>query len=119
MNYCNPPFKHAAAFCFRAVEIAKKTGSKTIIICPATVRSVWRYELHKTGAVHGVIFLRSGIKFEGYEKEMPMPLNLLLIGTPKKLDEVPVFFWDVLDNENRLKPSTENSRAPNLSCIGW
>lgn len=120
MNYVNPPFKHTAAFCFRAIEQAKNKGAKTVVICPATIRSVWRYELHKTGCVHAVIFLRSGIKFDGYEKEMPLPLNLLLIGQPRKQDgKVPVFFWDPIKNDKRLKPSTFHSDPPDLTKIGW
>lgn len=119
MNYVNPPFRHTAAFCFRAVEMAKNKDAKTVVICPATMRSVWRYELHKTGAVHAYVFLRSGIKFDGYSKEMPLPLNLILIGKPRKQKEVPCFFWDVTDKETRLKPSIYNKDAPNLETIGW
>lgn len=120
MNYVNPPFKHTAAFCFRAIEMAKKKGAKSVVICPATVRSVWRYELHKTGCVHAVIFLRSGIKFDGYEKEMPLPMNLLLIGQPRAQSaQVPVFFWDPIENDKRLKPTTTHSNPPELTKIGW
>lgn len=119
MNYVNPPFKHTAAFCFRAAELAIEKGSKTVIICPATIRSVWRQELHKTGTVHAYIFLRSGITFEGYKKAMPLPLNLILIGEPRNLQEVPVFFWDAVKNDKRLKPSLFCDSPPDLTAIGW
>lgn len=120
MNFVNPPFKHTAAFCFRAVEMAVKKDAKTVVICPATIRSVWRYELHKTGAVHAYVFLRSGIRFDGYTREMPLPMNLILIGTPRtQREEVPCFFWDATNTCRRRKPSVYNKDPPNLKAIGW
>lgn len=122
-SYVNPPFRHTGAFAWRAAEQANMYGNKTVIICPALVQAKWRTQLVLTGNVHAYVFLRSGIKFDGYEKKMPLPLSLILIG-PKRSGEVrkvPVFFWDPCKTmcTRRLPSLEEDDLVARLNEIGW
>lgn len=123
MNYVNPPFTHTGAFAWRAAEQAAAHGHRTVLICPALVQQKWRTQLTLTGHIHAVVFLRSGIKFEGYEKKMPLPLNLLLIGPSigPNTRKIPVFFWDPLSSTMRRKiPSSKQDwPAPLKSLPYW
>lgn len=118
MNYVNPPFRHAAAFAFRAVDENVARGCKSVLICPAVVGSRWREELAATGHVAGVIFLRSGITFEGYKTQMGMCLNLILIGD-KASGTSPCFFWDPLSDKKRRFKSDERDVGAFLRRIDW
>lgn len=123
MNYVNPPFTHTGAFAWRAAEQAAKYGHRTVLICPALVQAKWRTQLTLTGHINAVVFLRSGIKFDGYDKKMPLPLNLLLIGpsTGKGTRKTPVFFWDPLNASMRRKiPSSKSDwPEPLRNVAGW
>lgn len=121
--YVNPPFKHTGAFAWRAAEQADLYGVKTVLICPALTHAKWRTQLVLTGNVHAYIFLRNGIKFEGYDKKMPLPLSLILIG-PKRQGgdprKIPVFFWDPCKEMcTRRMPSLSEDNMEMLKNIGW
>jgi hypothetical protein len=117
VNYVNPPFAHAAAFCFHAVRINEWTGAKTVVICPTSIGSRWREELDSTGHVNAVIFLRSGIKFKGYETQIGLSMYLLLIGD-KRDEPSRVFFWDPL-TKLRRQASESRDVAAFLRSVGW
>lgn len=123
MNYVNPPFQHTGAFAWRAAELAASQGCRTVVICPALVQAKWRTQLTTTGHINAVIFLRSGIKFDGYDKKMPLPLNLLLIGPANEAckRKVPVFFWDPVGPDMRRKIPSLNDDSPlKLHTVpGW
>lgn len=111
MNYINPPFKHAAAFCFRAVEL----NTKAVVLCPLRLHNKWTRYLHNTGCLHGIIFLRAGMVFKGYTGRIPAPLMLVLIGPPtgKAMSEgVPYCFWDPFHGLKRV-----NYTSPSLTSL--
>lgn len=111
MNYINPPFKHAAAFCFRAVQLQKKA----VVLCPLRLHNKWTRYLHNTGCLHGVIFLRAGMVFKGYTGRIPAPLMLVLIGPPTGRDKkegIPYCFWDPFHGLKRV-----TNTSPHLSTL--
>ena len=120
--YVNPPFKHTGAFAWRAAEQANLYGTQPVMICPSLVQAKWRTQLVVAGNVHAYIFLRSGVKFDGYDKKMPLPLNLILIGPRRQGDprKVPVFFWDPCKELcTRRMPSLAEDDMELLKTIGW
>jgi hypothetical protein len=117
MNFVNPPWKHSAAFAFRAIDEAKKKNSRSVILCPALPHLRWRRELQATGCVHAVIFFRRGIVFDGYKRPPSVALNLILIGEERN-EKTAAFFCDVLPESRRKKTAVSNW-PPDLKKIGW
>jgi len=118
MNFVNPPWRHTAAFAFRAVEEARKSGSRSVILCPALPDLRWRRELQATGCVHGVVFLRTGVAFDGYKTPLSVSLNLILIGGESRQETV-AFFCDVLPDKRRKPTVASCAWPPDLGKIGW
>ena len=119
VNYVNPPFEITSAFAFRAVEQAKEHGARTVLICPVATNSRWFNELVKTRHLLAIVFLREGMRFDGYNKAMNLHLNLLLIGLP--ISEQQPFVWqlDAEKGKKRKIPSAFEHWPLPLERIGW
>lgn len=120
-NYVNPPFKHAGAFAMRAVQVYKETGGCTVILCPARTSSLWFEWVFNCGYLSAVVFLRSGIKFDGFTNAIPHPMILLCIGTKDggALGRPPyMLFWDALNTKRKLE-STYQTFVTHFDKIGW
>lgn len=119
MNYVNPPFEVAAAFAFRAAELAEQTGSKTVMICPLSTNSRWFNELAKRKNLLAVIVLRDGLIFEGYKKWTSLTMNLLLIGKPILPHAIHLWFLDAQRDMKRRIPTVVEDFPLPLEKIGW
>lgn len=120
-NYVNPPFKHICGFMTRAIEQAEHGGSTTVMLIPATLLTgVSGFRLMCDPHIAGVIFLRTGISFDGYNKVMPLPMMLVLVsGRCRAGLDIPMAFWDPF-NSRRNVPTVHNANIPEwLRGIGW
>lgn len=121
-NYVNPPFKHTDAFVMRAVELYKQNGACTVVLCPARTASRWFEWLFHSKCLNAVVFLRSGIKFEGFTGTIPHPMMLLCIGDKfgKCFERQPyVLFWDVLTSKKRRVTAVDETFLRYFDKLNW
>ena len=120
-NYVNPPFKHICGFMTRAIEQAGDNGSTTVMLIPGSLLTgVSGFRLMCDPHIAGVIFLRTGLSFDGYDKVMPLPMMLVLISPQCRTDSrIPMAFWDPFESRRKF-PTTHSANIPDwLRSIGW
>lgn len=114
MNFVNPPFKHVEAFLLRAEALK----TKAVFLIPCFLKR--RYLQRSKHIIHSIIFLRTGLKFDGYTRKYPNPLALVLLA-PGRIDTrrefIPAEFWDHVDQKNRKNKSAEWATKPPLNLI--
>lgn len=118
-NYCNPPFRHADAFLLRALSLAESEGVRTVMLIPARTKTVWFNNLIRHKMCRSIVFLRHGLRFQGYRNAFPSSLMLVIIGpgsVPLKM-----LFWDPLETLGtmRVQPSTNQTFMDCWEDIEW
>lgn len=107
LNYVNPPFRYTHGFLAKAVEQAKQRGCRSVFLIPEPFQCTWFSDLLMEGCFRRVIFLRSGIRFDGYDRPCPLPLLLLEVGPPLEVHpergvELPLHFWDPCQKRRKI-----------------
>ena len=100
INYINPPFSYVAGFFYKAIEFAKNEKKTSIILAPVCFNRNWFIDVVKSNTLKEIIFLRYGVKFEGFKRPTPGFLALFIIGFKENSDDTLVSFGDGF-NENR------------------
>ena len=116
MNYINPPFKHAQAFVAKAIEQAIQLNKKSVFLIPVPLTSGWFSNALSTNCIQKIIFLRSGIKFDGYKNRCPLPLCLIEIEqkeVPNRQNYVclETEFWDPVQDIMKRKVKSHPSKS--------
>lgn len=116
-NFVNPPFSFTNAFCQRAVEQARDFDKRSVILSISRVQTRWFQWLYMSGYLKAVVFLRTSIVFEGYNRPLPHGLFLLII---EKSEQPPLFlFWDP-DKKKKRRLGTRYESFPNyVEYLKW
>lgn len=124
-NFVNPPFKHIPGFIARAIHQSQTEGVKSVMLVPGnTLTSVAGFRLIRNPHITGVIFLRNGLLFEGYDRPMPLAMMLVLVTAhTRKNDEIQMAFWDPFIGKSSPRRNVKTIHSADiprwLDSHGW
>jgi len=116
-NYINPPFKHAHAFVAKAVEQAIQYNNKSVVLIPVPITSGWFSRVLESHCIKKIIFLRSGLKFDGYKNRCPLALCLIEIQRPATIVydnnyvRLETGFWDPVQDTVKRQIKTHKTKC--------